>query len=91
MKISSKTRRVLNKYLSQIGYSATLPFSAISEKFNESSVRVIDFDDGVILCGDNGRCTFDLSLNGILVDNAMLVFHWHKMNSGMYEIVAYVS
>ena len=46
-----------------------------------------------ILSNENGgRVTFDLRFDEAFdVTNSMLVFSWFKMNSGRYEIVAYVS
>jgi hypothetical protein len=43
------------------------------------------------LCGENVNVTFDIG--GVLgkVRNAVLVLSWYKMESGRYEIVAYVS
>jgi hypothetical protein len=41
---------------------------------------------GVVMCGDDGRAKFNLKDS-----NYCLTINWHKMQSGRYEIVSYVS
>ncbi len=42
------------------------------------------------LCGRDGRATWELFQDGRSAKR-MLVVTWHKMDSGRYEVVAYVS
>jgi len=44
-----------------------------------------------ILCGDDGNTSIELKIDDKLIDNAMLILQWHKMESGRYEINTYIS
>jgi len=55
------------------------------------AVSPATFDEEFILCGREGRTTFDLTENGKSL-NFMLCVSWYRMDvSGRYEVSAYLS
>jgi hypothetical protein len=70
----------------------TDPFVSISEALNPLGVTIVDS----MLTGDDtrggkGGKVFDLSKNGQPVANAALHVTWHRMESGNWEVVAYLT
>ena len=57
----------------------------------------------MLLCGDDSRATFKYArtayyievggetVHPCIIENSALIFSWHKMQSGNYEINAYIS
>lgn len=91
----------LNKAISAISthdsttYYESLPLNTVSDVLKASNITLLDEDDTplefVMLTGREGKATFNLSLGGAKVINSMLVVTWHKMESGRYEFLAYLS
>lgn len=50
----------------------------------------ITFEEA-ILCGRDGRATFDLFKDEQEIGNSILVLTWYKGEAATYEIVAYLS
>jgi len=93
MKITPAQRKEINSDLAAIRYSDTL-LDKLNIVLQDSGLVLLDEEgqrfEGVF-CGDDGKAVFDLELNGEYIDNALLIFYWHKMESGRFEITAYIS
>ena len=88
-KLDAKVRKEINDQLYDFSkqYWKSIPLSDIRGILNSNG---LDFEDSIIT-GRDGRDTFDLTMGGHLVSNSMLVLSWHKMESGSWEINAYLS
>lgn len=91
MKPTTQTiKNRINKELHALPvYFSEIPLDVIFYIVKEHAGQVIQ-EDGTpwsgILCGDDGLASF-----GIAGRKFFLFLIWHKMNSGNYEITAYVS
>ena len=102
MNIKQTIRNRVNKALAPVGknFHETIPLTDIFKVCTDNGLQSVQ-EDGTpwsgILCGDDGRTTFDLvAIDRMLletkpVDNAVLVLEWHRMPSGRYEINTYLS
>jgi hypothetical protein len=101
-KLGQITRKKLNKsiYLLTISkYFDGVPISEIGEILGKESYALIQEDDTLwegFFCGEIGSAHINLAkieeyemLNP--VTNSLLVIQWYKMDSGRYEINAYLS
>jgi hypothetical protein len=74
-------------------YERHVPLGRVREALNALGFELLD-EEGApwsgLLCGDEGRATFDLSYLGTPVPR-VLVLSWYRMPSGNFETVAYVS
>jgi hypothetical protein len=70
-------------------YFDGLPIGDLAAICQAQGVTLLDSDG--VYCGGDGHCTFELDFAGATVQNALLVLDWHKMESGRYEVNAYVS
>jgi hypothetical protein len=88
MKLTAKERNTVNRLLSDLPlFSTAIPIDGMQNVLDTIGVMFVkDF----ILCGREGRATFDLFRNGQELPH-MLVLTWYKFDTGRYEIVAYVS
>jgi hypothetical protein len=88
-KVDAKIRKSINDQLYDFSkqYWKSIPLSDIRGILNSNG---LDFEDSIIT-GRDGRDTFDLTMGGHPVSNSMLVLSWHKMESGNWEINAYLS
>jgi hypothetical protein len=83
-------RKSANDYLWDVGrqYHDHVPLAAIVAQLAELGIAVPESE--CILCGRDSRATFALEFEG-REPNSMLVLMWHRMESGRYEITAYLS
>lgn len=76
--------RMLNNFLYEMGrcYQASVPLDRVND-----ALRAYGFDElePMLLCGRDGH------LHENVGRNRWLSLTWHKMESGRYEVVAYVS
>ena len=77
-------RRLVNDRLHSLGlvYHVSLPISDID---NILGTYGFDETEPAIYCGRDGRCSQQVGAY------TWLHLSWHKMESGRYEVVAYVS
>jgi hypothetical protein len=72
-------------------YFQSVPIDKLYEAVERAGFHFAPEDRDVILTGRQGRGTWDLyNAGGHRVDH-VLVVQWYRMESGRYEIVAYVS
>lgn len=77
-------------------YSAQIPLQDIFSILGEYDIIAVD-EAGEpwqgFLTGRDGEAHFDLRDTGsnAAVKNSMLLLQWHKMESGSYEIVCYIT
>lgn len=96
MRISPQTRRAINAVLHKLLYEPDLPILDVKVVLYGHKLEVPSWD-GAIFCGRDVSLSEDLYFQADehsvpqLVENAKLVFQWHKMESGRYEINTYVS
>ena len=105
MNIKQTIRNRVNRVLAPIGrtFHEKIPLNDIFQACTNVGLQPLQ-EDGTpwsgILCGDNGRTTFDLAFiererpgyhTSTPVQNAVLVLEWHRMSSGTYEINTYLS
>lgn len=80
----------INKELAALPtYSPEIPLGKIFEIVEKHAGQVVDVDGtpwSGILCGDNAGANFEIA--GV---KFQLRITWYKMQSGRYEITAYVS
>jgi len=90
----NKINRELGKVLKPI-YFDQIPLDDIFDVIRHNGYLVVDEEGNSwsgILCGREATVFFDLN-NGLSktpVPNAKLCLQWYKMQSGRYEITAYV-
>lgn len=88
--MNKQTRIRANKILSRIGiYHDFLPVGEISDKLKEIGIEIPSWD-GAIFCGRKGEDKAEITLNGEMVKNSVLLFQWYKDN-GRFEINAYIT
>ena len=82
-------RKLANDFLHGLArqYHQTLPVREMDEKLASLG---IEMEKDFILTGYEGKATFDLRMDGQPAPG-MLVFTWYRMESGRFEINAYVS
>jgi hypothetical protein len=88
-KISTKSVNDIKNYLSDLGkvYHKSIPLTDILNKFKEHGIEV---ENNFILTGREGRTSLELTYNGkLLKPHLQLV--WHKMDSGNWEVTAYIA
>lgn len=96
MNIKPTTKRAINAILHELLYEPDLPILDVKVALYGHNLDVPSWD-GAIFCGRDGSLREELYYQAdkfsvpVLVKNAMLVFEWHKMESGRYEINSYVS
>jgi len=82
----------MSKFLSN-SYFREVPLKKMFGILEKHKVTPID-DDGTywsgFLTGRDGRASIGLAYNGGTVKNASLQVQWHKMDSGNYEVNAYM-
>ena len=88
-KVQNEIQRILKPT-----FFKDIPLSDIADKIKPFNVYLIDVDGtdwSGFLTGRDGRADFDLAYNGLYVKNAMFHMTWHKMESGNYEVIGYIS
>ena len=94
--LNANIRKQINKQLQENfnKYFPSIPLTEVFEVLKNNNVVAVQ-EDGTpwsgFLCGDDGNASIELKFNDELIDNAMLILQWHKMESGRYEINTYVS
>lgn len=106
MRLEAKTRKNLNRYFGNFTcnkYFDTIPFNAIREALGAFGLVPLQEDKTEFegfFTGDRGDVFFEVapkdsmdkySGQHIPFDNTGLKMTWYKMESGRYEIVAYLS
>lgn len=83
-------KRAANDFLHEVGrtYHESIPLSAIVARLAGLGIAVPDSE--CLLCGRDSRATFALTMDGADL-NSVLVLMWHRMESGRYEVTAYLS
>jgi hypothetical protein len=96
MKINKRVRDSINKMILPVTrvYHDRLPLTDLHRALQSHGVQLVQ-EDGTpfeaIFCGREGRTTIDTAtLDGQAFQNC-LVFSWYKMESGRYEVNAYLS
>jgi len=99
--LPKNNRNRINRKLQDITsppYYHEIPLDDIFEILEENDVMPLQEDDTLwsgLLLGADGRTTIRLALkNGAgyrKIKNSMLVLTWHKMDSGRWEVVTYLS
>ena len=89
-------RRINKELVNTIGsYSDGLPIGRIDEVLQNSGFHLVNEDGtpfSAIFCGESSYCIIQIADVGTKkVANRVLWLSWHKMPSGKYEIVTYVS
>lgn len=101
-KLNAKTRKALNNVIHGItlGYRNSVPLDLIDDALRSKGYRLIQEDDtdwSGILCGADGHCWIAMAQANAdgswreRVNNSGLALSWHKMPSGRWETVAYLS
>ena len=106
-KLPSSTRTQLNNAIHGLtqGYHQGIPLGKITEALKKKGAVILQEDNtewSGMLTGREGKMTVDMAPISSGVDqhghkvytpytNTMLVLTWHKMESGKYEVVCYVS
>lgn len=94
MRLTATERREANGdifALEQYRHDILTPILSILEDSKLEAVNEDGTSLGIILCGREGRANIDIAKNGEIIDNSMLALTWHKMPSGKYEVVAYLT
>lgn len=88
IKLSTKDKKEINNFLYAISknYWDTIPIKDISEMLSRYNIEMEQF----LLTGRDGRDMIELTQNGQPINSA-LILSWHKMDSGRWEITAYLS
>jgi hypothetical protein len=95
-KLSHRELKALSDHVHKTcrGYHQSIPLAFLQAGFESFGISMEEF----ILCGHEGRATinlhrFDLETGEVLasIENSMLVLMWYKMESGNYEVTAYLS
>lgn len=85
MKLTQKEKNELNKGLTLLCRNRHFKFLPIREiEFILDSKGLKGNTEG-IYCGREGRVT------ELVAENSNLVFSWYQMESGRYEVLAYIS
>lgn len=85
-------RSKINKEIGKLTYNRyheKIPLDELFSILEKRGVTVIDEEGNPwsgFLCGESGHCTFDTTDRKLF-----LALSWYKMQSGKFEIVAYVS
>lgn len=94
-KIPANIKKKVNDELHDIGnYHESIPIRTIEDILEMFNISLINEDGSAfsaIFTGREGRTTIDLAINNVPVTNSMLSLTWHKMPSGRYEIISYLS
>ena len=95
-KIDTKIKKVINSELVTLckTYHDQIPLTEIFDILKKNNVIAIQ-EDGTpfegFLMGNNSSTIFDLTFDGKNVNNSILSLSWYKMESGRFEINAYLS
>jgi len=91
-KLHAAARRQINGYLNSIGrvYHHAIPLGQIIEVIEAHAARRVVQEDGTpwsgFLCGREGRATLEIENT-----REALQLSWYKLESGRYEVTAYVA
>ncbi len=94
--MNNKTKSKINTLLFEINsvYHDSIPLSEINTILIDNRAWLVQ-EDGTpwfgLLLGKSNTVHIDIANEKGVFDNTMLVLSWYKMNSGQYEITAYVS
>ena len=105
--LNAKIKKSINKVLHGFGitYHHQIPMQDIFDALNVYKIIALQ-EDGTKwsgwLMGEDGRATIDIGPKASVreedgeifyspYNNTMLILTWHKMQSGKYEVVAYLS
>jgi hypothetical protein len=98
VKIAQNVKNSINKYLTKLSkeYYRKVPIDIIIKRLKEFDVLVVDEDElewQGFLSGREGNARLDLfdMKQNEPINNAMLIVTWYKMESGNFEVVAYIS
>jgi hypothetical protein len=98
MTSTQTTLNHVNKALSALvngKYLNSIPLDAIFAAVRENIGEVLDVDNtplgGVILCGESGAVHFAIRSENGRNFSRKLHISWYTMQSGRYEVIAYVS
>ena len=72
-------------------YFQSIPNDRLFEIVKDAGFRFDPEEEEFILVGRDGKATWQLHDAGGRAANHMLVLQWHKMPTGRYEVVSYVS
>jgi hypothetical protein len=93
----AKEKRAINKDIGKIlqpnVYLNEIPLDDLMDVCSHHGYLVVDEEGNRwsgFLCGREGMVYFDLSNGFTIVKNAKLCLQWYKMQSGRYEVIAYV-
>ena len=90
--INRTARKHINEYLYAVGrtYHAAIPLQAIFDVIAQHTGEQVIQEDGTpwsgVLCGREGRATFEISNL-----RQALQLSWYKLESGSYEVTAYIA
>jgi hypothetical protein len=97
MKLKSTVRGKINSQLQRDfsrNYWDSIPLTKIFQILEDNGVVAVQEDgtpwDG-FLCGREGSVSIELKSDDIIIENAMLILQWYKMESSKYELNIYVS
>ena len=97
MKLNLIIKKQINKQIQKKfskNYFDSIPLTQIFELLNSRDIIAIQ-EDGTLwsgfLCGNKGNVSIELKTNNEIINNAMLILQWYKMESGRYEINTYIS
>jgi len=95
--IKSKINQSLNAISTHDSstYYDSIPLGTVQQLLKSNGITMLDIDGtvltGVILTGRTGKANYHLALQGKLIKNSLLITSWHKMESGRYEFLVYLS
>lgn len=103
-KLNSKDRKAAYKAIHPytVGYRNEVPVTDMIEALQQVGLVALQEDGtpwGGVLCGAEGRAALRLAFDGAeddrgiypMIENAMFVLTWYKLQSGRFETVAYIS
>jgi hypothetical protein len=97
MRLLANKRKAVNNKLYTLckTYHESIPLDTINGILRDTAnIELLD-DDGTelscLLCGTDSYSTFPVGKPGMVCSNSVLVMTWHQMQSGRWEIVAYLS
>lgn len=97
-KITQKTRSIVNSNLHNICaiYHKQIPLETIFSILKSNGLIAIQEDKTEwqgFLCGADGTANINLKCRncGLEISNSMLVLQWYKLQSGNFEVNAYIS
>lgn len=95
--IKPDVKKKLNKAIYNMTsgkYLQSIPLDDIFKELESFGIVAVD-EAGEpwsgFLTGRDGTAYIDLKKDGVPVKNAVLALQWHKMDTGKYELVCYVT